>query len=146
MFNKKIDEFSNYNNQISNLMANKLECLEKIDTINNQISDLDKQINNLKKERLDYGLHYYLDKEKRQYLLQQARKYGFSESKINSLSPFIDNWNQDIITNETLDMLNLIENFIKNNEESYKNNVMYKLSKLFHGEGNIINENQHYDT
>lgn len=108
MFNRRIDEFTKLDNQISNLNKNKLEYVREIKKIDNEIS-------NKEEERLNYGIKYYLEKEKRENLLNQAKAYGYSERKINELLPYIDNWNQDIITNDTIDSFRMIEKFVNDN-------------------------------
>lgn len=62
MFNRRIDEFTKLDNQISNLNKNKLEYVREIKKIDNEIS-------NKEEERLNYGIKYYLEKEKRENLL-----------------------------------------------------------------------------
>lgn len=42
------------------------------------IQGLDEQISNTIDERLNYGIKHYLDKQKRQELLETAVKYGYS--------------------------------------------------------------------
>ena len=61
MFGGKIDKFTEFDNQISNLNSNKLEHLNEIKKIEDEITN--------KEERLNYGLKYYLEKEKRENLL-----------------------------------------------------------------------------
>lgn len=128
MFNGKIDKFTaEFDNQISNLNSDKLECLR-------EIKKLDDEISNKEEERLNYGIKYYLEKGKRENLLSQAKAYGYSETKINALMPYVDNWNQDIITNDIIDSFRMVEKFINDNQDNYKKNILYKFSKLFNGE------------
>lgn len=134
MFNSKIDKFTTYDNRISDLKTKKTECLKIIQGINEQIS-------NTVDEKRDYGIKHYRDKEKRKELLENAEKYGYSPNKINELKGFIDGWNQDCVTDDVLDSFRVIEEFVKNNQEQYKKNILYKLSKLFSNEGRNSNEN-----
>lgn len=127
MFGGKIDKFTEFDNQISNLNSNKLEHL-------NEIKKIEDEITNKKEERLNYGLKYYLKKEKRENLLNQAKEYGYSETKINFLLPYVDNWNQDIITKDIIDSFRMVEKFVNDNRENYKENILYKFSKIFSGE------------
>ena len=130
MFNEKIDKFTEFDNHISNLSSNKLEHLKEIRKIDDEIS-------NAEEERLNYGIKYYLEKEKREHLLSQAKLYGYSEKKINALMTYVDNWNQDVVTKDVIDSFRIIEKFVNDNQESYKENVLYKFSKFFNGRGNI---------
>ncbi|MDD4371133.1 MAG: hypothetical protein PHD56_08680 [Anaerostipes sp.] len=134
MFNGKIDKFEEIDNEIDTLKTSKLELKHEIDKI-------DIQITNKEEARMNYGIQYFLNREKRENLLNEALKYGYSEVKIKQLQPFVDNWNQDIVTKDILDSFRTIEKFVNNNHEPYKENIMYKFSKIFHNEGGNINEN-----
>lgn len=127
MFGGKIDKFTEFDNQISNLNSNKLEHL-------NEIKKIEDEITNKEEERLNYGLKYYLEKEKRENLLNQAKEYGYSETKIDFLLPYVDNWNQDIITKDIIDSFRMVEKFVNDNQGNYKKNIFYKFSKNFSGE------------
>ncbi len=127
MFGGKIDKFTEFDNQISNLNSNKLEHL-------NEIKKIEDEITNKEEERLNYGLKYYLEKEKRENLLNQAKEYGYSEIKIDFLRPYVDNWNQDIITKDIIDSFRMVEKFVNDNQGNYKKNIFYKFSKNFSGE------------
>lgn len=134
MFDRKIDKFTEFDNMLSELRTDKLEYLKKIDI-------LDEKISNTVEEKRNYGLRYFLDREKRENLLEQAAKYGYSPLKINELQPYIDNWNQDIITNEVVNSFRIVEQFVNDNQEKYKGHFMYKVSKLFQSQGGNENEN-----
>lgn len=134
MFNNKIDKFKVYDNEISNLKSKKTEHLKIIQGI-------DEQINNTVNEKRDYGIKYFLDREKRKELLKNAQKYGYSPEKINELKIFVDEWNQDCVNNDVLDSFRVIEEFVKDNQDSYKENKMYKFSKFLSNEGRNSNEN-----
>ena len=134
MFNSKIDKFTKYDNKISDLKTKKTEYLK-------MIQGIDEQISNTVDEKRDYGIKHYLDREKRKELLENAEKYGYSLEKINELRVFIDEWNQDCVTNDVLDSFRVIEEFVKNNQEQYKENIMYKFSKFLSNEGRNSNEN-----
>lgn len=134
MFNSKIDKFTTYDNKISDLKTKKTEYLK-------MIQGIDEQISNTVDEKRDYGIKHYLDREKRKELLENAEKYGYSLDKINELRVFIDEWNQDCVTNDVLDSFRVIEEFVKNNQEQYKENIMYKFSKFLSNEGRNSNEN-----
>ena len=127
MFNGKIDKFTEFDNQISNLNSDKLEHLR-------EIKKLDDEISNKEEERLNYGIKYYLEKGKRESLLSQAKEYGYSETKINALMPYVDNWNQDIITKDIIDSFRMVEKFVNDNQDNYKVNIFYKFSKFINGE------------
>lgn len=127
MFGGKIDKFTEFDNQISNLNSNKLEHL-------NEIKKIEDEITNKEEERLNYGLKYYLEKEKRENLLNQAKEYGYSEIKIDFLRHYVDNWNQDIITKDIIDSFRMVEKFVNDNQGNYKKNIFYKFSKNFSGE------------
>lgn len=133
MFNGKIDKFTEFDNQISSLNSDKLEHLREIKKIDDEIS-------NKEDERLNYGIKYYLEKKKRESLLSKAKAYGYSEQKIKALIPYVDNWNQDIITTDIIDSFRMLEKFVNDNQENYKGNMLYKFSKFFNGEGGNINE------
>ena len=134
MFNSKIDKFTMYNNKISDLRHKKTEQVKIIQGI-------DEKISNTVNEKLDYGIKYFLDREKRKELLENAEKYGYSPKIINELRVFIDEWNQDCVTNDVLDSFKFLEEFVKDNQEPYKGNIMYKFSKLLSSEGRNSNEN-----
>lgn len=134
MFNSKIDKFTTYDNKISDLKTKKTEYLK-------MIQGIDEQISNTVDEKRDYGIKHYLDREKRKELLENAEKYGYSLEKINELRVFIDEWNQDCVTNDVLDSFRVIDEFVKNNQEQYKENIMYKFSKFLSNEGRNSNEN-----
>ena len=126
MFNGKIDKFTEFDNQISSLNSDKLEHLREIKKIDDEIS-------NKEEERLNYGIKYYIEREKRESLLRQAKAYGYSEQKINALIPYVDNWNQDIITKDIIDSFRMLEKFVNDNQESYKGNALYRFSKKLSG-------------
>ena len=134
VFNSKIDKFTMYNNKISDLRHKKTEQVKIIQGI-------DEKISNTVNEKLDYGIKYFLDREKRKELLENAEKYGYSPKIINELRVFIDEWNQDCVTNDVLDSFKFLEEFVKDNQEPYKGNIMYKFSKLLSSEGRNSNEN-----
>ena len=134
MFNSKIDKFTTYDNKISDLKTKKTEYLK-------MIQGIDEQISNTVDEKRDYGIKHYLDREKRKELLENAEKYGYSLEKINELRVFIDEWNQDCVTNDVLDSFRVIDEIVKNNQEQYKENIMYKFSKFLSNEGRNSNEN-----
>ena len=82
-----------------------------------------------------------LDKNKRKELLEQAQKLGYSPDKLNDLMPYIENWNQDVVDNDKLDSFRIVEKFINDNQEPYKENILYKISQLFSDRGGNKNEN-----
>lgn len=112
MFNSKIDKFTTYDNKISDLKTKKTEYLK-------MIQGIDEQISNIVDERRDYGIKQYLDKKKREELLGNAEKYGYSPEKLRELKVYVDEWNQDCVTNDVLDSFRVIEEFVKNNQEQY---------------------------
>ena len=134
VFNSKIDKFTTYDNRISDLKTKKTECLK-------MIQDIDEQISNTVDEKRDYGIKHYLDRKQREELLETAEKYGYSPEKLNELRMYVDEWNQDCVTNDVLDSFRVIEKFVKDNQESYKENIMYKFSKFLSNEGRNSNEN-----
>lgn len=134
VFNNKIDKFSEYDNKISDLQTKKTEYLK-------MIQGLDEQISNTVDERLNYGIKHYLDRQKRQELLETAEKFGYSPEKIRQLQKYVDEWNQDVITNDVLDSFRMVEQFVNDNQEAYKGNIMYKISKFLSNEGRNSNEN-----
>lgn len=134
VFNSKIDKFTTYDNKISDLKTKKTEYLK-------MIQGIDEQISNIVDERRDYGIKQYLDKKKREELLENAEKYGYYPEKLRELKVYVDEWNQDCVTNDVLDSFRVIEEFVKNNQEQYKGNIMYKFSKFLSDEGRNSNEN-----
>lgn len=66
MFNSKIDKFTTYDNKISDLKTKKTEYLK-------MIQGIDEQISNIVDERRDYGIKQYLDKKKREELLEMLK-------------------------------------------------------------------------
>lgn len=134
MFNNKIDKFDQYDNKISTLGQEELELAKKLE-------DIKKEKKALQLERRDFGIRYYLDKNKRKELLEQAQKLGYSPDKLNDLMPYIENWNQDVVDNDKLDSFRIVEKFINNNQEPYKENILYKISQLFSDRGGNKNEN-----
>lgn len=134
VFNSKIDKFTTYDNRISDLKTKKTKYLKMIQYI-------DEKISNTVDEKRDYGIKHYLDRKQREELLETAEKYGYSPEKINELRMYVDEWNQDCVTNDVLDSFRVIEKFVKDNQESYKENIMYKFSKFLSNEGRNSNEN-----
>lgn len=134
VFNSKIDKFTTYDNRISDLKTKKTKYLK-------MIQDIDEKISNTVDEKRDYGIKHYLDRKQREELLETAEKYGYSPEKINELRMYVDEWNQDCVTNDVLDSFRVIEKFVKDNQESYKENIMYKFSKFLSNEGRNSNEN-----
>lgn len=134
VFNSKIDKFTAYDNKISDLKTKKTEYLK-------MIQGIDEQISNTVDEKRDYGIKHYLDRKQRKELLETAEKYGYSPEKLNELRMYVDEWNQDCVTNDVLDSFRVIEEFVKDNQESYKENIMYKFSKFLSNEGRNSNEN-----
>lgn len=134
MFNSKIDKFTTYDNKISDLKTKKTEYLK-------MIQGIDEQISNIVDERRDYGIKQYWDKKKREELLKNAEKYGYSPEKLHELKVYVDEWNQDCVTNDVLDSFRVIEEFVKDNQEQYKGNIMYKFLKFLSDKGRNSNEN-----
>lgn len=95
MFNNKIDKFDEYDNKISNLSQEELELSKKL-------ADIRENKEKLQLERRDYGIQYYLDKVKRQTIIELAEQFGYSPDKLEELRPYIENWNQDIVDNDRL--------------------------------------------
>jgi len=138
--------------EFNELMTTLKECLELAGEGSNNIFanvkinygdvlTIDEKISNTVNEKLDYGIKYFLDREKRKELLENAEKYGYSPKKIDELRVFIDEWNQDCVTNDVLDSFKVLEEFVKNNQEPYKGNIMYRFSKILSNEGRNSNEN-----
>lgn len=134
MFSGKIDKFVEFDNKISDLNTKKTEYLK-------MIQGLDEQLSNTVDERLNYGIKYYLDKQKRHELLELAAQYGYSPEKLSQLRKYVDEWNQDVITNDVLDSFRMVEQFVYDNQETYKGNIMYKFSKFLSSGGRNSNEN-----
>lgn len=72
---------------------------------------------------------------------KMLKKYGYSPEKLRELKVYVDEWNQDCVTNDVLDSFRVIEEFVKDNQEQYKGNIMYKFSKFLSDEGRNLNEN-----
>jgi len=130
VFNSKIDKFTAYDNKIADLRTREVECFK-------MIQGLEEQISNMIDEKRDYGIKRYLDKRKREELLEKAEEYGYSLEKINELRRYVEEWNQDCVTIDVLDSFKVIEEFVKNNQEPYKSSIMYKFSKLTSNERGI---------
>lgn len=81
------------------MKTKKTECLK-------MIQGIDEQISNIVDERRDYGIKQYLDKKKREELLGNAERYGYSPEKLRELRVYVDEWNQDCVTNDVLDSFN----------------------------------------
>lgn len=73
--------------------------------------------------------------------MENAERYGYSPEKLRELRVYVDEWNQDCVTNDVLDSFRVIEEFVKDNQEQYKGNIMYKFSKFLSNEGRNLNEN-----
>jgi hypothetical protein len=134
VFNNKIDKFDEYDNKISNLSQEELELSKKL-------ADIRENKEKLQLERRDYGIQYYLDKVKRQTIIELAEQFGYSPDKLEELRPYIENWNQDIVDNDRLDSLRMVEKFVNDNQEPYTKNILYKLAQLFSDKGGNSNEN-----
>lgn len=131
MFGKKKSNWAKeYDDEINNLNSTKLEYQK-------QIKKIDSTVDNLKNSRRDAGLAHYGDKKKREDLIEKGREKGYSETKLKMLQPYVEEWNQDNVTNEILDDFNILEQFVAE-RYSYQNNKLYKLSNFFSdGGGNV---------
>ena len=131
MFGKKKDTWAKeYDEKISNLNSTKLEYQK-------QIQKIESTVDNLKNSRRNAGLTYYGDKKKREELIEKGRVNGYSETKLKMLQPYVEEWNQDNVTNEILDDFNILEQFVAE-RYSYQKNKLYKISNFFSdGGGNV---------
>lgn len=132
MLKNQIDEFERYDRNLSNTRQEILE-------LSNKLSLKREQEKQLKIERRDFGIQYYGEKEKRRKILDTAKQYGYSNTKIEELRPYIDNWNQDVINNGVISDFRMIEKYIEeynNKSKPYAKNIFYKISKSFSSGGN----------
>ena len=130
MFGKKNSWAKKYDDQINNLNNQKLEYQKEIKKINSEVD-------NLQNNRRDAGLAHYGDKKKREELIEKGRASGYSETKLGMLQSYIEEWNQDNVTNEILDDFTILEQFVAECY-SYQNNTLYRISNFFSaGGGNI---------
>ncbi len=134
MFKNKIDQFEEYDNKIQALNQQELEHLK-------EISNIREAKKKLEIERRDCGIRTYLEKEKRERILEQARQYGYSYEKLEELQNFVNTWNQDVVDNDIIDSFRMIEAFIEDNQAAYKKNIFYRVSKCFADRGGNSDEN-----
>lgn len=134
MFIKKTDKIDDYNNQIKLAKNEILELTRKLESKK-------EELNNISNEKRDYGIHKYLSKEYRVSLLSQAKALGYSIQIIEKLEQYVEEWNQDVITDDIIDSFKIIEEFIKNKQEPYKDSIVYKIGKFFDCNGGNGNEN-----
>lgn len=126
MFINRQDKFDDIDNQIDVLEQEKLHFQKRI-------TEIVETIKNKKDERRNYGIQRYKSKDFRENLLNEALQYGYSEKKINELKQYIEYWNQDNVTNSVIDRFRMVEEFVDQNREPYKNSFLYKVSKTFDG-------------
>lgn len=134
MIIKKTDKLDEYNNRIELGNTEILELTQKLESKKREVS-------NIITEKRDYGIQKYLSKEYRNKLLLEAKGLGYSNKKIEELEQYVEAWNQDVITNEIIDSFKVIEEFVENNQDPYKNSMLYKIGKFFDCEGGNSNEN-----
>lgn len=110
---------------------------DKLDEYDNDIADKFREINKInneimktEKKKHEYGFNLFNNKQKRRDIISEADKYGFSKKKIEIMNQYANEWNQDNVTNDVIDVFHLAEKFVKNCQEGYKNNFLYKLSKM----------------
>lgn len=131
MFNNRINKIKECGNKISDLNTKKIKYLKKKQVIEEKIKIIDEEISNIDEEKFSHEFQLYLNKERREELLQNAEKYGYSHKKICELKEISDEWNQDRIGRNELDSFRDVEVYVKNNREPYKGNFFYKFSKIF---------------
>lgn len=90
--------------------------------------------------RRDAGIKKYNNSNKRKQLLDDAAYLGFSNSEIEMLRQYIQQWNQDDVTNEIIDKFENLEKYIKK-QAPHRKNFLYKIGSLPNNNGGTENDN-----
>ncbi len=129
----KKDPIQECDNQLRSIRQEKLELLKRID----ELSD---QENNTLNARRDAGIRKYIKHQDRERILSAAEKLGYSHDVISSLRDKSHDWNQDTVTNETIDKFVQLEQFIRS-QAAYKSNIFYRIGSWFPDDGGNDNDN-----
>lgn len=121
-----------YDNQLGKIRQEKLQLKKRLEELDDQEIDT---LNN----RRDAGIKKYMSNEKRKRLLDEAETLGFSHEEIQALRVYVDNWNQDIVTNAIIDELENLEKYIEK-QAPHKKNPLYKLGGLTNSCGGNEND------
>ena len=127
--NTVIENAGNTAKQKTKDMTDVAKMMASIKTEEKRLQEVYQQIGELVVKK-----YYAVTEDTLGELLNQAKEYGYSEIKIDFLRPYVDNWNQDIITKDIIDSFRMVEKFVNDNQGNYKKNIFYKFSKNFSGE------------
>lgn len=95
---------------------------------------------NILSERRDAGIKRYLNRDKRETLLNDAEQFGYSHDEIDRLRNDTKDWNQDNISNEIIDDLVELENYVLE-RLPYKERLLYYLGGIIDLRGGDEDEN-----
>lgn len=123
----KKDPIETYDNQLGKIDQEELELLKRLE-------DLRKTKQDILVNRRDAGLKKYMSESKRNALLGEAERLGYSHSVIEKLKEYSDDWNQDKVSNEIIDEFENLGKYIKE-QAPYKDNPLYKVSAIVNGGG-----------
>lgn len=118
----KKNPLEKYDNQLGKIKQEKLE-------LKNRLEELEKLEINTLNDRKNAGMKKYMNKEKRERLLAEAEELGFSHEAIEKLREQAKDWNQDNISNETIDEFEGLEKYI-NRQAPHKKNPLYLIGSI----------------
>lgn len=128
----KKDPIKTYDNQLGKLDQEELWLMKRLEDVRKLKADtLD--------NRRNAGPKKYMNAGKRNNLLSEAERLGYSHDEIARLKKCSDDWNQDNISNEVIDEFENLGKYIKS-QASYKDNLLYKVCDILSLGGNE-NEN-----
>lgn len=128
----KKDPIKTYDNQLGKIDQEELQLIKRLE-------DLRKLKEDTLDNRRNAGLRKYMNESKRNNLLQEAERLGYSHDDIARLKKHSDDWNQDNISNEVIDEFENLGKYIKA-QAPYKGNPLYKVCVTLNLGGNE-NEN-----
>ena len=116
-----------YDNQLGRIRQEKLGLKKRL-------QELDELENNTLSERKNAGIKKYLDENKRNNILNEAEKLGFSHEAIEKLRDIARDWNQDNVSNDIIDEFVNLESYIEN-QAPHKKNPLYRLGDMLNFSG-----------
>lgn len=123
----KKNQLEVYDNQLGKIHQEKMQLIKRME-------ELDALEQNTLNNRKDVGLRIYMNEEKRERLLCEAEELGFSHEGIENLRKQTKDWNQDSISNETIDELENLVKYIKR-QSPHKRNPLYLLGGITNSVG-----------
>lgn len=128
----KKDPLEKCDNQLGKIQQEKLRLKKRLE-------ELEELENNTLNNRKDIGIKKYLNIEKRERLLAEAERLGFSHEAIEALKEKAKDWNQDNISNDIIDEFENLVKYIKR-QAPHKNNPLYWLGSISNFDGGNEND------